>query len=726
MASSHSALLGAHRRNRGARGIKADALSEFEESRSRSERQAPERAGNARAVPGLVWPAQAKVAVGAAHDPSEIEADEVARSVVDALRRTSEAKSVEAPPWSGSAVGALRRVAEPSGIGAEGGNLDQGSESTLRSAAGSGRPLPGALRARLEPAMGADLSAIRLHTDDRATVLNRSMSALAFTHGRDVFFRDGMPDTGAESGMKLLVHELAHTVQQGSAPIVGRSQRIHNAGDPATATGAHRKTADSVQRYLAFDGNRLQGKLSAKGKVMGVAGKSTWDDLRVAYHKYYELVTNSGGDLGNELGLLGAMERSANEWLRKREEEHAKAVKKGTDGKHPESQADQDKRAVIADLLRAIAQERPIVANAQRVVHDLKLPVDLARGLPSNAVQYLLDADKALAKGDIVTADKFLGAVTKALAQVPGADQAKADGVVLLLKSSLMRKNIGAVNPAMQDVLNDPKYQLTNKAEIKAGADKAQSLATNRLKDIDALKAKHADGRKPDAMSEREWTSIQKMFFEDKFQRGTLSNLRGAAGQVRAANSANAEATAADKKMFADLTDEEASAIIGYSTNLYPGFNSPLRKGIHQLAADEAALTKLAVSGLNKMPAFSGQVYRHGQNFPGYAQLNRVGAVVSDMAFLSTAREQKGCVGGGEHHEVLEVLVSKSGRDVSPLSAFGKGEAEVLFKPGTRFVVTKVARRDKYNAWPDKKTAQLANETSKADQIQMVVYKEEQ
>lgn len=572
--------------------------------------------------------------------------------------------------------------------------------------------------------MGADLSAIRLHTDDRATALNRSMSALAFTHGRDVFFRDGMPDTGGESGMKLLVHELAHTVQQGSAPTTGRSERNHGAGDPATATGAHRMIAGSVQRYLAFDGNRLLGKLSTKGKVMGVAGKSTWDDIEGAYRKYYELVTKSGGDLASELGLLGAIEQKANEWLNKRADEEAKAVKKGTDGKHAESQADQDKRVVIADLLRAINQERKIVVNAQQVVADLGLPVDLARRLPANVVQYLLDADKALATGDIVKADKFLGAVTKALASLPGAKKDRDEGAVTLIKSSLMRRNISMVNPAMNAVLNDPKYQLSNAAEINAGANKAQSLATNRINDIDALKAKHSDGRKPDAMGEREWVSIQKMFLEDQFQRGTLSNLRGAATQVRAKGQ-QAGAEEAHKKMFADLTDDEASAIIGYSTNLYPGFNSPLRKGIQQLAADEAALTKLAVSGLNKMPAFTGQVYRHGQNFPGYAQLNRVGGVVSDMAFVSTAREQKGCVSAAEYHEVLEVIVSQSGRDVSPLSAFGKGEAEVLFKPGTRFVVTRVATRDERGAWPDKKTAKLATETSKANDIQMVVYKEE-
>jgi hypothetical protein len=45
------------------------------------------------------------------------------------------------------------------------------------------------------------------------------MAARAFTVGRDVYFRDGMPDTASTGGMRLLAHELAHTVQQGASPV---------------------------------------------------------------------------------------------------------------------------------------------------------------------------------------------------------------------------------------------------------------------------------------------------------------------------------------------------------------------------------------------------------------------------------------------------------------------------------------------------------------------------
>jgi hypothetical protein len=97
------------------------------------------------------------------------------------------------------------------------------------------------------------------------------------------------------------------------------------------------------------------------------------------------------------------------------------------------------------------------------------------------------------------------------------------------------------------------------------------------------------------------------------------------------------------------------------------------------------------------------------------------------MAFLSTAGSQAGCDNAAESHQVLEVLTSKTGRDVSLISAFSK-EREVLFFPGTRFRVTRVVRRaDDEPRWPkdDKETEKHLGDTTKRSEIQMVVYKEE-
>lgn len=172
------------------------------------------------AVPGLALPVQ-RLAVGAVGDPMELEAERVADSVVQTLRRRHD--EAEAPDVRRDVVGALRRQAgHQHPIGAEGGELSEHTAQQLASASSGGSALPAALRGELESALGADLSAVRLHAGSESRELNRSMSAVAFTHGQDIHFRDGIPDAGTDSGLHLLAHELTHTVQQG-APALSRA-----------------------------------------------------------------------------------------------------------------------------------------------------------------------------------------------------------------------------------------------------------------------------------------------------------------------------------------------------------------------------------------------------------------------------------------------------------------------------------------------------------------------
>ncbi len=106
----------------------------------------------------------------------------------------------------------------------------------------SGSPLPDGVRGFMEPRFGADFSAVRIHTDDRAASLNRQLSAQAFTVGNHVFFgRDRFqPDTS--EGRELIAHELTHTIQQGAA--VQRS---------ADVTRGRARRSESVQRLGVSD-----------------------------------------------------------------------------------------------------------------------------------------------------------------------------------------------------------------------------------------------------------------------------------------------------------------------------------------------------------------------------------------------------------------------------------------------------------------------------------------
>jgi hypothetical protein len=79
-----------------------------------------------------------------------------------------------------------------------------------------GKPLEMNTRAFMEPRFGHDFSNVRVHADEKAAESARSVNALAYTVGQDVVFGAGQYAPETSAGKKLLAHELAHAVQQGS------------------------------------------------------------------------------------------------------------------------------------------------------------------------------------------------------------------------------------------------------------------------------------------------------------------------------------------------------------------------------------------------------------------------------------------------------------------------------------------------------------------------------
>ncbi len=84
----------------------------------------------------------------------------------------------------------------------------------LNGTKGGGTPLQADVRPQMEYGFGADFGSVRIHTDSKATELNREINARAFTHGTDIYFNSGQYDPASTQGKKLLAHELTHVVQQ--------------------------------------------------------------------------------------------------------------------------------------------------------------------------------------------------------------------------------------------------------------------------------------------------------------------------------------------------------------------------------------------------------------------------------------------------------------------------------------------------------------------------------
>lgn len=236
-------------------------------------------AGN-RAVGNLIAGAQAKLAVGAADDPLEHEADAVADQIASAIRTGRVGDSAT------SALLASRISRRPvarshthggddTEVGAGGGTLGNDTEQRLAASRGGGRPLPDVTRKSVENAFGTDFSDVRVHTGSEASDLNDRMGAEAFTVGSDIYFRDGVP----AASDPLLAHELTHVVQQSGQ--VGRKLALRKpTGDYSTiAKGSGTKLGTS--RETTKETSAKGEKTTTERKAQAGVGASKSDSSDV-------------------------------------------------------------------------------------------------------------------------------------------------------------------------------------------------------------------------------------------------------------------------------------------------------------------------------------------------------------------------------------------------------------------------------------------------------------
>jgi hypothetical protein len=107
-----------------------------------------------------------------------------------------------------------------------------------------GRPLDSSVRGFMEARFKQDFGDVRVHDDARAADSAHSVSALAYTVGRDVVFGASQYAPETTAGRTLIAHELAHVLQHNpEQPVVRRAVEFGNPGTP------HRD--DPIPRVLA-------------------------------------------------------------------------------------------------------------------------------------------------------------------------------------------------------------------------------------------------------------------------------------------------------------------------------------------------------------------------------------------------------------------------------------------------------------------------------------------
>ena len=171
------------------------------------------------------------------------------------VQRQPETEEDETEPLQAKAAGALTDSFEAGGE----------VETQLRQSKGRGSPLPDSVRTYMEPRFGADFSGVRVHTGSDSTQLNRSLSAQAFTVGRDIYYGAGKSPTD----LSLTAHELTHVVQQTGG---GTTQRKLACGEPDIflRQGEYNPSSRAGQELLVHelthvvqqDGQQLQRALT--------------------------------------------------------------------------------------------------------------------------------------------------------------------------------------------------------------------------------------------------------------------------------------------------------------------------------------------------------------------------------------------------------------------------------------------------------------------------------
>lgn len=158
-------------------------------------------------------------------------------------------------------------------VGARPSAASAGPRAEGRATSGAGQPLDAATRAAMEPRLGHDFSAVRVHADADAARHTALRGAEAVTLGSDIGFAAGRYAPGTPEGRELIAHELAHVVQQSGTRGAGQGgealeAQAHEAGARAThggempALGAAPRTEQ--RRIPLRDGGRGLGSGMAR------------------------------------------------------------------------------------------------------------------------------------------------------------------------------------------------------------------------------------------------------------------------------------------------------------------------------------------------------------------------------------------------------------------------------------------------------------------------------
>jgi hypothetical protein len=213
-----------------------------------------------------------KLRVGAVDDPLEREADHVADKVL--LMSASQnstgfnVKQTSRHIVDESEGQVQRKSTTQDDLGLR---IPESVRDTLRS---SGEPLDSETRNYFEPRFQRSFSDVRVHTNLIAQKSAADISAYAYTLGNNIVFAKGQLALQSQSGRRLIAHELAHVVQQGT--VSKSDRRIARQPAPEVPTVLSSLSPSEIGKLRGFGNSDFEASLSTLeahfGKTKGVTG----------------------------------------------------------------------------------------------------------------------------------------------------------------------------------------------------------------------------------------------------------------------------------------------------------------------------------------------------------------------------------------------------------------------------------------------------------------------
>ncbi len=251
----------------------------------------------------------------------------------------------------------------------------------------SGPSMPDRVRVKMERALGADFSKVKIHANSPQAA---KLDARAYTQGNDIHFSARAYRPFTRSGQELLAHELAHVVQQRQGnvkPSIEVNHRPIN-DDPALET-----EADSIGRSVSTGQFNIRSALPRAHSLgsAGITGPQSQPVIqRVGGVKFGIREAEREGLRDSE--AYQAFAQIVNTYKQEKKDEKAQATQRFNTG----STADTSRQDTYSDelhaaetniveLKRRVNEHEALSVGDDNIVKDKSTNQEVARILTGNA-----------------------------------------------------------------------------------------------------------------------------------------------------------------------------------------------------------------------------------------------------------------------------------------------------------------------------------------------------